>query len=632
MVLTTYSGAPTYIDITINIYSYRNSIVAEMTDQNGGDGELKALPQPIEAAFRNIKDAEYIAMDIGGSLTKIAYYSSDEARIHFVKFETKLIESALDYIKTRNASSRSQMMKFSFTIVIYLLRSGVSILKVEGEGNFVRIGGTATGGGTFWGLGKLLTSANDFDELLDLASKGDHTNVDLLIKDIYGEGKHNLDLGPEVIASTFGKLIWNVDKSKFSEADLARSLLFLISNDICQIASLYALLHQVKTIYFGGFFIRHHPLSMHSIDYSVNFWTKGMVRAKFLRHEGYLGAIGAFLKGAEELQTSNYSWTENYFGSTSLSWKSSNANTINIPHNLEIDRFERILYHCPLLEDPKNYIPDTVDLSRDSDAREYWLKCFEESLGKFANRAEQSEEALDQETEKKIKARSRRFQEEYLKKLKDFSTRPFAFGNLTDPYLKQKTLENDQAFELFEALLYQIEGMKPVDAHETLARGILAGNVFDWGAKEVAVMMESDKGLDFDMALSFIGPRPWLVDDLDPWLERMNKKPHKCAVIFIDNSGVDIVLGILPFVIYLLKRGTEVILCANNRPVLNDVTFRELNEILDRASKISHIIKESLEKGTLHPVDSGQGSPCLDLSRLNEDLVKLILENKNHQI
>ncbi|XP_040570261.1 4'-phosphopantetheine phosphatase isoform X2 [Lepeophtheirus salmonis] len=537
-------------------------------------------------------------------------------------------------------------MKFSFTIVIYLLRSGVSILKVEGEGNFVRIGGTATGGGTFWGLGKLLTSANDFDELLDLASKGDHTNVDLLIKDIYGEGKHNLDLGPEVIASTFGKLIWNVDKSKFSEADLARSLLFLISNDICQIASLYALLHQVKTIYFGGFFIRHHPLSMHSIDYSVNFWTKGMVRAKFLRHEGYLGAIGAFLKGAEELQTSNYSWTENYFGSTSLSWKSSNANTINIPHNLEIDRFERILYHCPLLEDPKNYIPDTVDLSRDSDAREYWLKCFEESLGKFANRAEQSEEALDQETEKKIKARSRRFQEEYLKKLKDFSTRPFAFGNLTvrnlldlrehclrefgfqDPYLKQKTLENDQAFELFEALLYQIEGMKPVDAHETLARGILAGNVFDWGAKEVAVMMESDKGLDFDMALSFIGPRPWLVDDLDPWLERMNKKPHKCAVIFIDNSGVDIVLGILPFVIYLLKRGTEVILCANNRPVLNDVTFRELNEILNRASKISHIIKESLEKGTLHPVDSGQGSPCLDLSRLNEDLVKLILEKQ----
>ena len=35
-------------------------------------------------------------------------------------------------------------------------------------------------------------------------------------------------------------------------------------------------------------------------------------------------------------------------------------------------------------------------------------------------------------------------------------------------------------------------------------------------------------------------------------------KPHKCAAIFIDNSGVDVILGILPFVEHLLSRGTEV--------------------------------------------------------------------------
>lgn len=34
--------------------------------------------------------------------------------------------------------------------------------KVESEEKYERIGGTATGGGTFWGLGSLLTKAKVF--------------------------------------------------------------------------------------------------------------------------------------------------------------------------------------------------------------------------------------------------------------------------------------------------------------------------------------------------------------------------------------------------------------------------------------------------------------------------------------
>ena len=40
--------------------------------------------------------------------------------------------------------------------------------------------------------------------------------------------------------------------------------------------------------------------------------------------------------------------------------------------------------------------------------------------------------------------------------------------------------------------------------------------------------------------------------------------PHKCAAIFIDNSGVDVILGILPFAEHLLSRGTEVYLWDKN--------------------------------------------------------------------
>ena len=73
-------------------------------------------------------------------------------------------------------------------------------------------GGTATGGGTFWGLGRLLTKAKGFDELLEMATHGDFRKVDMLVKDIYGDRDADdytatLGLSPTVIASSFGKAI-----------------------------------------------------------------------------------------------------------------------------------------------------------------------------------------------------------------------------------------------------------------------------------------------------------------------------------------------------------------------------------------------------------------------------------------
>lgn len=35
---------------------------------------------------------------------------------------------------------------------------------------------------------------------------------------------------------------------------------------------------------------------MNTLSYAIRFWSKGTKQAYFLRHEGYLGAVGAFLK------------------------------------------------------------------------------------------------------------------------------------------------------------------------------------------------------------------------------------------------------------------------------------------------------------------------------------------------
>ena len=47
----------------------------------------------------------------------------------------------------------------TYPYLLVTIGSGVSVLMVESESKFERIGGTATGGGTFWGLGRLLTGA-----------------------------------------------------------------------------------------------------------------------------------------------------------------------------------------------------------------------------------------------------------------------------------------------------------------------------------------------------------------------------------------------------------------------------------------------------------------------------------------
>jgi pantothenate kinase len=55
--------------------------------------------------------------------------------------------------------------------------SGVSMLKVEGNGQYQRISGSSLGGGTFWGLCRLLTKVKGFDEMLELSARGDNSKV-----------------------------------------------------------------------------------------------------------------------------------------------------------------------------------------------------------------------------------------------------------------------------------------------------------------------------------------------------------------------------------------------------------------------------------------------------------------------
>ncbi|KAE9607893.1 hypothetical protein Lal_00040115 [Lupinus albus] len=340
----------------------------------------------------------HLALDIGGSLVKLVYFTKDDdhivdgeegisrektsvkskgsrdypvlnGKLNFKKFETSKINDCLQFIKTMNLhlggnqqqentgsqttaikatgggsykyadlfkerlgisldkedemdclvaganfllevvhqeaftymGDQKQFVKIDqndlYPYLLVNIGSGVGMIKVEGDGKFERVSGTSIGGGSFWGLGKLLTKCKSFDELLDLSYRGNNRAVDMLVGDIYGGMDYSkIGLSSTAIASSFGRAISeNKELKDYNPEDIARSLLRLISNNIGQISYLNALRFGLKRIFFGGFFIRRHPFTMDTLSVAVNFWSKGEAKAMFLRHEGFLGAVGAFM-------------------------------------------------------------------------------------------------------------------------------------------------------------------------------------------------------------------------------------------------------------------------------------------------------------------------------------------------
>jgi len=185
-----------------------------------------------------------------------------------------------------------------FPLILVIMGTGVSILRVDSgaPGDFVRVGGTACGGGTFLGLARLLTSATSFEQALDMAAEGNASNADKLVSDIYGdEGCSNLGLPGNLTASNFGKL-GEMNCPRCDEKDLARALLQMVTQQSVLLGSAYARMAGcINRVFFaGGFVDEKNQIARTSI--AMNFQNLGGC-AYFLRHSDFLGALGS-LKGA----------------------------------------------------------------------------------------------------------------------------------------------------------------------------------------------------------------------------------------------------------------------------------------------------------------------------------------------
>ncbi|XP_054488761.2 pantothenate kinase 2, mitochondrial isoform X1 [Agelaius phoeniceus] len=243
-----------------------------------------------EQDFRTMGDLELCKLDELDCLVKGVLY------IDSVGFNG---HSECYYFENPTDAERCQKLPFNlenpYPLLLVNIGSGVSILAVYSKDNYKRVTGTSLGGGTFFGLCCLLTGCSTFEEALEMASHGDSTKVDKLVRDIYGGDYERFGLPGWAVASSFGNMMSKEKRESVSKEDLARATLITITNNIGSIARMCALNENINRVVFVGNFLRINTISMRLLAYALDYWSKGQLKALFLEHEGYFGAVGALL-------------------------------------------------------------------------------------------------------------------------------------------------------------------------------------------------------------------------------------------------------------------------------------------------------------------------------------------------
>ncbi len=295
----------------------------------------------------------------------------------------------------------------------------------------------------------------------------------------------------------------------------------------------------------------------------------------------------------------------------------------------------------PLLAHPDRYVACGLDLGEDESFRGYWLNLFRNHFPSLLDEAYRQATGWGEDPVE-VRERNDAAAQLFYGHLDAVKAEPNRFGRLDilaiclerervlrrcgidDPYRQTKAKENEAAMKLLPSLLAELDQTPAQDLPRRLIEGVFAGNIFDLGVEATLELFKSG-GIDFHAIRDKLKPRPWLIDDLDRWVDRLlHHRPHRCAVIFVDNAGCDIVLGIIPLTRYLLNRGTGVILTANSTPSLNDITHDELTGLIESVCSWEPVLRDAVNDGSLELIPSGNGAPLIDLTRCSRSLVDAV--------
>ncbi len=271
-----------------------------------------------------------LGIDIGQSLTKLAYYNGNEFWLLMKKTDDKIdamleeIHNNLERIKSIHFTGgrafplyKKYAQDYNTTILdefeanmngiaflykwekkrdvlsslIVTIGTGTSIILKDKT--FEHIGGTAMGGGMFMALMKLLYKMDDYQAIIELASKGNRYNVDLKVSDIYPIDDNRIDdLFREYTAASLGKISNRQNVELLNKEDVIQSILCIIGENIGMISSQLADIYSIQEIIFCGGLLIDNKILKNMLSMMSKLRNK---KAIFLKNSEFAGAIGALL-------------------------------------------------------------------------------------------------------------------------------------------------------------------------------------------------------------------------------------------------------------------------------------------------------------------------------------------------
>ena len=239
----------------------------------------------------------------GGGAYKYSDIMKNEFGIEFIKHdELRSLIYGYEFMNKYNSffeienniTKQISSSELTFPHISANIGSGVSFLKVISPDKYERVGGTLMGGGTLIGFSKLIIGIDNYDEILELASKGNAENVDLTLNDIMEGGADN----ENSVIFSLGKVPEYAQSGKkdiLKKEDIALSLLNMICSEITQYAVLYAKINNIDTIYYFGTFTKNNIIINQALYKASLHWNKN-IKVRFNHYGGYLGTIGTLLE------------------------------------------------------------------------------------------------------------------------------------------------------------------------------------------------------------------------------------------------------------------------------------------------------------------------------------------------
>lgn len=184
-------------------------------------------------------------------------------------------------------SERNLMPKFP--IILANIGTGASFILIDENKKFTRIGGTNIAGGTLTGIYSLLKQKNFPLNLSSLIENGNRTNVDILVRDIYGKDYGSVGLDGSIVAGSLGKAD-KYDGDNFP-SDICSSSAFMICSNLVHLLYLYASIHGAVSVLFSGSFVMI-PAIANLLRNIASTKFSGKIELQILNFGGYLGCFG----------------------------------------------------------------------------------------------------------------------------------------------------------------------------------------------------------------------------------------------------------------------------------------------------------------------------------------------------